>query len=127
MFEIAKKKYEEKEESFGERIREIERIILLRVVDEKWMEHIDNMEQLKRGIHLRGYAQRDPVVEYKIEGMNMFDEMIETIKEDTIRYLFRASLGEEIIRKPVVEEPLPVEDFTALIEANEDKEKNWSK
>ena len=66
-------------------MREIERICLLKVVDTKWMDHIDAMEELKRGIYLRSYAQRDPVVEYRIEGFAMFDEMIAAIREDTAR------------------------------------------
>ena len=71
---------------FGEEnMREIERICLLKVVDTKWMDHIDAMEELKRGIYLRSYAQRDPVVEYRIEGFAMFDEMIASIREDTAR------------------------------------------
>jgi preprotein translocase subunit SecA len=103
---LASERYERREEIFGARMREIERIILLRVVDEKWMDHIDNMEQLKQGIHLRGYAQRDPIVEYRFEGMNMFDEMIESIKEDTVKYLFHAQLREQIVRHAA---PIPGE------------------
>ena len=78
--------YAEREALFGEEnMREIERICLLKVVDTKWMDHIDAMEELKRGIYLRSYAQRDPVVEYRIEGFAMFDEMIASIREDTAR------------------------------------------
>ena len=78
--------YAEREAMFGEEnMREIERICLLKVVDTKWMDHIDAMEELKRGIYLRSYAQRDPVVEYRIEGFAMFDEMIASIREDTAR------------------------------------------
>ena len=76
--------YAEKEKMFGDNMREVERVILLRVVDAKWMEHIDNMEQLRQGINLRAYAQRDPVVEYKFEAMDMFEEMTAVIKEETI-------------------------------------------
>lgn len=88
IYEIALKQYKTKEEMFGETIREIERVILLRVVDAKWMEHIDAMEQLRQGINLRAYAQKDPVVEYKFEAMEMFEEMTEAIKEETVRHLF---------------------------------------
>ncbi len=80
--------YAEKEKMFGDNMREVERVILLRVVDAKWMEHIDNMEQLRQGINLRAYAQRDPVVEYKFEAMDMFEEMTAVIKEETIKHLF---------------------------------------
>ena len=70
-----------------ETIREMERVYLLRSVDTYWMEHIDNMEQLKAGIHLRSYGQHDPVVEYRLEGFDMFDEMIASIREDTIKLM----------------------------------------
>ncbi len=94
-------KYAEKEEMFGDKIREVERIILLRVVDAKWMDHIDSMEQLRQGINLRAYAQRDPVVEYKFEAMDMFDEMIAVIKEETVKQLFHVVLQSNIERKEV--------------------------
>ncbi|MEG2669372.1 MAG: SEC-C metal-binding domain-containing protein, partial [Oscillospiraceae bacterium] len=84
----ANRKYDEKEAEFGDNMREVERVILLRVVDQKWMDHIDNMEQLRQGINLRAYAQRDPVVEYKFEAMDMFEEMIGAIKEETVKHLF---------------------------------------
>jgi len=107
MMEKVLKKYAEKEEMFGEKIREIERIILLRTVDAKWMDHIDGMEQLRQGINLRAYAQRDPVVEYKFEAMDMFDEMIAVIKEETVKQLFHIVLESRIERtqvaKPVAE------------------------
>lgn len=79
-------------------MREIERICLLKVVDTKWMDHIDAMEELKRGIYLRSYAQRDPVVEYRIEGFAMFDEMIAAIREDTARLVLTVKVR--------IEEPL---------------------
>ncbi len=94
-------KYAEKEEMFGDKIREVERIILLRVVDAKWMDHIDSMEQLRQGINLRAYAQRDPVIEYKFEAMDMFDEMIAVIKEETVKQLFHVVLQSNIERKEV--------------------------
>ena len=72
--------YEAKEKEFGNDIREIERIVLLKVVDTKWMDHIDNMDELKNGIGLRAYGQKDPVVQYRFEGGEMFDEMIAQIK-----------------------------------------------
>lgn len=101
--------YSEREKEFGVdengelRMREIERILLLRAVDNKWMDHIDAMEQLKNGIGLRAYAQRDPVVEYKIEGMDMFEEMINAIKEDTVKMLYHARTNSEMKREKVAE------------------------
>ncbi len=68
-------------------MREFERVVLLRNVDTKWMEHIDAMDELRKGIYLRSYGQRDPVVEYRIEGFDMFDDMVESIREDTTRML----------------------------------------
>lgn len=76
-------------------MRELERVILLKIVDTKWMDHIDDMEELKRGIGLRSYGQRDPVVEYRIEGFDMFDAMVESICEDTIRLLFTIQVKKE--------------------------------
>ncbi len=89
--ERAAKLYEENEELVGsETMREMERIYLLKSVDTYWMEHIDNMDQLKQGIRLRAYGQRDPVVEYRIEGFDMFDEMIETIRQETAKLILVA-------------------------------------
>ena len=96
--------YAAREQEFGaERMREIERIILLRVVDEYWMDNIDAMEDLKQGIRLRAYGQTDPVVAYKREGFAMFDGMINAIREETVRrlYLFRLRTEEDIRRKQV--------------------------
>ena len=85
---IAKKIYAKKEEEFGEKqLREVERVILLRVVDLKWMDHINNMDHLKQGIGLRAYKQQDPIQAYQYEGSAMFEEMIMNIKLDTIKYL----------------------------------------
>ncbi len=100
--ETAKEKYKKQEELFGDNIREIERIILLQEVDAKWMEHIDNIEQLRQGITLRAYAQRDPIIEYKFEAMDMFDEMISSIKTDTIKMLFHIVPQNEIERKQLI-------------------------
>ncbi len=101
MMEKVLSKYAEKEQLFGDKMREVERIILLRVVDAKWMEHIDNMEQLRQGINLRAYAQKDPVIEYKFEAMDMFEEMIDSIKEETVKQLFHVVLQSNIERKQV--------------------------
>ncbi|MBU3093255.1 preprotein translocase subunit SecA [Clostridium sp. CF011] len=93
LLEIAKKIYEQKEENFGdEQIREVERVILLRVVDSKWMDHIDEMEHLKQGIGLRAYKQQDPSQAYQMEGSDMFAEMIENIKTETVKYLFHVQI-----------------------------------
>ncbi len=81
--------YDKREEDLGaELLREIERVVLLKVVDTKWMDHIDDMEELKRGIGLRSYGQKNPVVEYRMEGFDMFDAMVDSIREDTVRMLF---------------------------------------
>jgi preprotein translocase subunit SecA len=84
----AHKIYEEREQLFGSEImRELERVILLRVVDQKWMDHIDAMDELRQGIYLRSYAQQDPVVEYRREGFEMFEDMIASIQDDTVRLM----------------------------------------
>ena len=81
--------YAKREEDLGkELLREVERVVLLKVVDNKWMAHIDDMEELKRGIGLRSYGQKNPVVEYRMEGFDMFDAMVDAIREDTVRMLF---------------------------------------
>ncbi|MBQ3139083.1 MAG: preprotein translocase subunit SecA [Ruminococcus sp.] len=85
--------YQAKEEEYGsEVIREVERVMLLKVVDTKWMAHIDDMEELKRGIGLRSYGQKNPVIEYRYEGFEMFDAMVESIREDTVRALLTIRL-----------------------------------
>ncbi|MBE5835860.1 MAG: preprotein translocase subunit SecA [Butyrivibrio sp.] len=101
--EEAVKLYEEKEAEFPEpeTIREIERVILLKVIDRKWMDHIDDMDQLRQGIGLQAYGQRDPLVEYKLSGYEMFDEMTKNIKEDTVRLLFHVHIQEKVEREQV--------------------------
>ncbi|HEY8803585.1 MAG TPA: preprotein translocase subunit SecA [Clostridium sp.] len=90
---VAHKIYAQKEEHFGdEQIREVERVILLRVVDSKWMDHIDAMEHLKQGIGLRAYKQQDPSQAYQMEGSDMFSEMIDNIKTETAKYLFHVEM-----------------------------------
>ena len=85
----ALKIYAKREEDLGqELLHEIERVVLLKVVDTKWMAHIDDMDELKKGIGLRSYCQKNPVVEYRMEGMDMFDDMVASIREDTVRMLF---------------------------------------
>ncbi len=85
--------YQAKEEEYGsEVLREVERVILLKVVDTKWMAHIDDMEELKKGIGLRSYGQKNPVIEYRYEGFEMFDAMVEAIREETVRALMTVKL-----------------------------------
>ncbi len=100
--DIAMEKYAQKEEEFGsDALREIERIILLRAVDSKWMDHIDDMERLRQGIGLRAYAQRDPIIEYKEEGYIMYEAMLQAITEDIIRLLFHVRAEKRIEREQV--------------------------
>ena len=101
--EEAVKLYESKEAEFpnAEAIRELERVILLKVIDRKWMDHIDDMEQLRQGIGLQAYGQRDPLVEYKMSGYNMFDEMTQNIKEETVRLLFHIKVEQKVEREQV--------------------------
>ena len=99
---IAEEQYALKEEEFGsEELREIERIILLRAVDTKWMDHIDDMERLRQGIGLRAYAQRDPIIEYKEEGYIMYEAMLQAITEDIIRLLFHVRAEKKLEREQV--------------------------
>ena len=86
----ALERYKEQSEIFGDMMREVERVVLLRSVDRRWMDHIDDMDQLKSGITLRSYGQHDPVMEYKFQGADMFDEMNALIREDTIKGIFHA-------------------------------------
>ncbi|MBE5823867.1 MAG: preprotein translocase subunit SecA [Butyrivibrio sp.] len=101
--EEAVKLYEAKEAEFPEpeTIREIERVILLKVIDRKWMDHIDDMDQLRQGIGLQAYGQRDPKLEYKLEGYEMFDDMTRNIEEDTVRLLFHVHIEERVEREQV--------------------------
>ncbi|SDY60930.1 preprotein translocase subunit SecA [Tindallia californiensis] len=107
--EKCKTHYEVKESEIEEeRMREIERIIMLRVVDTKWMDHIDAMDQLKQGISLRAIGQVDPVRAYQTEGFDMFQEMIQNIQEDTVKYLFHLEKDSQVERKAVVRVNPPV-------------------
>ena len=95
--------YEDKEAQFPEpeQIREIERVVLLKVIDRKWMDHIDDMDQLKQGIGLQAYGQRDPVVQYKVMGYDMFDAMTTAITEDTVRLLMHIQVEQKVEREQV--------------------------
>ncbi len=92
--------YDAREKELGEEnLRHIEKVILLRIVDDKWMDHLDAMDQLRQGIGLRAYGQKDPLVEYKFEGYEMFQNMISNIQEDVVRYIFRVSIVEEPVQQ----------------------------
>ena len=99
--EEAVKLYEAKEAEFPEpeAIRELERVVLLKVIDRKWMDHIDGMEQLRQGVGLQAYGQRDPLVEYKMSGYEMFDEMTQNIREETVRLLFHIKIEQKVERE----------------------------
>ena len=102
--EEAEKLYQEKEEELtegGADMRELERIVLLKIVDQKWMNNIDDMDQLRQGIGLQSYGSRDPVVEYKLAGYEMFNDMTNSIKEDTTRAMFHIRLKEKVEREQV--------------------------
>ena len=101
--EQAVKLYEAKEAEFPEpeALRELERVILLKVIDRKWMDHIDDMDQLRQGIGLQAYGQKDPLVEYKMSGFDMFDDMIANIQEDTVRLLFHVRIEQKVEREQV--------------------------
>ena len=103
----AKTLYANKEQQYGEKvIRELERVVMLKVVDTKWMAHIDDMQELKRGIALRSYGQKNPVVEYRYEGFDMFDAMVESIREDTVRMLLTIQIqGEQAPQREQVAKP----------------------
>ena len=93
--ERAHKIYDDKSERFGESFEELERVVMLKIVDEKWMQHIDNMDELKNGIGLRAYGQRDPVVVYREEGFDMFDEMTYDIQNDVVKLLMHVTKRDE--------------------------------
>lgn len=101
--ELAVKAYEAKEKEFPEeeQLREVERIILMKVIDRHWMNHIDDMDQLRQGIGLQAYGNRDPLVEYKMQAYNMFDEMIANIQEDTVKLMLHIRIEERVEREEV--------------------------
>ena len=103
--EEAVKLYEAKEAEFPETeaIRELERVILLKVIDRKWMDHIDDMDQLRQGIGLQAYAQRDPLIEYKLSGYEMFDALTDNIKEETVKLLFHVKVEQKVEREQVAQ------------------------
>ena len=99
--EQATRLYEEKETEFNpvDRLREVERVVLLKVIDAKWMDHIDDMDQLREGIGLQAYGQRDPLVEYKMAGYDMFDNMMAAVREDTVRVLMHIRVEQKVERE----------------------------
>ena len=103
----AKERYEKREAEIGsDLMRELERVVLLRNVDTKWMDHIDARDVRKRGISLQAYAQRDPVVEYRMVGSDMFDEMVQSIKEDTVKMMLTVRVSREAPRREQVAQPM---------------------
>lgn len=104
IYEKVIQSYNEKEAQFTpENMREFEKVIMLRTVDRKWMNHIDQMDQLRQGIHLRAYGQNDPLREYKFEGFEMFEQMIESIEEEVTMYIMKAQVEQNLERKEVAE------------------------
>ena len=107
--EQAEKLYLAKEQEVGEQLREIERVILLKVIDKKWTDHLDNMEQMKQGINLHAYGQRDPLVEYRFLSYDIFEEMTDNIKEETVKALYHVRVVENReIKRERVAEPVAV-------------------
>ena len=127
--EEAARLYESKEAEFPEpeAIREAERVILLKVVDRKWMNHIDDMEQLRQGIRLQSFAQHDPLVEYKIMGYDMFNEMTANIMQDTVRTLFHIRVEQKVEREEVAKVTGTNKDDTVQMKPKERAEKKISR
>ena len=123
--ERAAKVYEAKESEFPEpeHMREIERVVLLKVIDAKWMDHIDDMDQLRQGIGLQAYGQRDPKVEYKMIGYEMFDEMTRSIEEDTVRTILHVKLEQKVEREQVAKVTRTNKDDTGVREPKKRAEK----
>ncbi|TDQ36945.1 preprotein translocase subunit SecA [Aureibacillus halotolerans] len=103
MTEVKKRLQDKEEQMETEQMREFEKVILLRSVDQKWMDHIDAMDQLRQGIHLRAYGQTDPLREYQMEGFAMFEQMIASIEEDVSKYIMKAQIRSNLEREPVAE------------------------
>ena len=116
MIVLGHRLYEAKEKEFPveEHLREVERVVLLRVIDRHWMNHIDDMDQLRQGIGLQAYGQRDPVVEYKMAGYDMFDGMIAGIQEDTVRVMMHVKIEQEVKREQVAQPMATNKDDTSV-------------
>lgn len=117
IMEKIKDKYDQKEEELSpEQMREFEKVILLRTVDTKWMDHIDQMDQLRQGIHLRAYGQNDPLREYQMEGFAMFEQMVDSINEEVARYVMKAQIRDNLQRQEVAKD-------AKAVSGDEDKKK----
>lgn len=123
MFDIVQKNYKEKEEEMEiEQMREFEKVLVLHAVDTKWMDHIDAMDQLRQGIHLRAYGQNDPLREYQFEGFQMFEEMVASIEEEVSTYIMKAQIEENMEREQVAED-----EAAYHASSNEDEEQSKKK
>ncbi len=119
IMEKVRKRYDEKEEELTtEQMREFEKVILLRTVDTKWMDHIDQMDQLRQGIHLRAYGQNDPLQEYQAEGFHMFEQMVVAIEEEVAKYVMKAQIRDNLQRQEVAK------DTQAVSGGQDDKKKS---
>lgn len=125
--EEAVKLYEAKEAEFPEpeQLRELERVVLLKCIDSKWMDHIDDMEILRQGIGLVGYGQRDPVVEYKMSAYDMFNEMTNAIQEDTVRMLYHVHVEQKIEREQVAKVTGTNKDDTSVRKPSRGKKRRF--
>ena len=123
--EEAVKLYEEKEAEFpeAEQIREIERVVLLKVIDNKWMSHLDDMDALREGIGLQAYGQRDPVVEYKMQGYELYEAMMAAIQEETVRILFHIRVEQKIERESAAKVTGTNKDATPIAPKKRDEQK----
>ena len=121
MKNLGEQLYQLKEKEIGqgqpdgeERMRELERVVMLRVIDQKWMDHIDDMDQMRQGIGLHAYAQRDPLMEYKFTAYDMFEEMSQHIQEDTLKILYRVRIQTEVKREEVAKPMFTNKDDSAV-------------
>lgn len=96
------KQYEQREQQIGDMIREFEKVVILRAVDSKWMDHIDAMDQLRQGIHLRAYGQNDPLREYQFEGYEMYQSMVASVEEEVAMYIMKAEVSQNLERQDVI-------------------------
>jgi preprotein translocase subunit SecA len=96
------KQYAQREEEIGDMMREFEKVVILRAVDSKWMDHIDAMDQLRQGIHLRAYGQNDPLREYQFEGYEMFQSMVASVQEEVAMYIMKAEVSQNLERQDVI-------------------------
>jgi len=100
--EEVKKQFAQREAELGESMREFEKVVILRAVDSKWMDHIDAMDQLRQGIHLRAYGQTDPLREYQFEGYEMFQAMVAAVEEEVAMYIMKAEVSQNLERQDVI-------------------------